>query len=112
MKLSDCKKADLLWIIRRMCQYNLSDQVLQRALHDLEYEKEMQRLDQAKKLSDTAAAASRRYAALLEPYEGAPLRDVPIHVLEQGDAALAEARTANKRWAALIRISFKGGIGE
>lgn len=107
MNLSDCKKADLIWIIRHMCQYNLSDRALQHALHDLEYEKEIQRFDQAKQFADAAAEASRRYVALLKPYEGAPLSDVPMHVLEQADAVLAEARAANKRWAALMRIKTK-----
>ena len=32
MKLSDCTKADLLWIIKTMCKYDLSDLSLQRGL--------------------------------------------------------------------------------
>ena len=40
MKLTDCTKADLIWVIKRMCQLNLSDRELRTALRDLEYYKE------------------------------------------------------------------------
>lgn len=107
MKLSDCTKADLLWIIKTMCKYDLSDRNLRLALNDLEYEKEQERLDRADQALQTASAAFRRYIELLKPYEGMPLIEVPMDVLQQADAALAESRAANKQWAKLMGVKIK-----
>lgn len=35
MNLSDCTKADLLWIVKTMCKYDLSERSLRLALRDL-----------------------------------------------------------------------------
>lgn len=83
MNLSDCTKADLLWIIKTMCKYDLSGCNLRLALNDLEYEKEQERLDRADQLAKTAFAASQRYIELIKPYEGMPLTDVPMDVLNR-----------------------------
>ena len=107
MKLSDCTKADLLWIIKTMCKYDLSDRNLRLALNDLEYEKERKRFDRADQLAKTAHDASQRYIDLMKPYEGLPLTDVPMDVLQQADAALAESRAANKQWAKLMGVKMK-----
>ena len=107
MKLSDCTKADLLWIIKTMCKYDLSDPSLQRALNDLEWEKERDRLARADQLVKTARDASQRYIELMKPYEGMPLIEVPMNVLKQADAALAESHAANKQWAKLMRVKMK-----
>lgn len=47
MKLTDCTKADLIWVIKRMCQLNLSDRGLHTALRDLEYYKEREQTGKA-----------------------------------------------------------------
>lgn len=107
MKLSDCTKADLLWIIKTMCKYDLSDRNLRLALNDLEYEKEQERFDRADQALQTASAASQRYIELLKPYEGMPLIEVPMDVLKQADAALAESRAANAQWAKLMGVKMK-----
>ena len=107
MKLSDCTKADLLWIIKQMCKDELSDHRLQWALNDLEYEKERERLDRADQARQAASAASQRYVELLKPYEGMPLIEVPMDVLKQADAALAESHAANKQWAKLMGVKVK-----
>lgn len=107
MNLSDCTKADLLWIIKQICKDELSDHRLQWALNDLEYEKERERLDCAKQLLQVSSAASQRYIELLKPYEGMPLFKVPMDVLQQADAALAESTAANKQWAKLMGVKVK-----
>lgn len=107
MNLSDCTKADLLWIIKQICKDELSDHRLQWALNDLEYEKERERLVRADQALQTASAASQRYIELLKPYEGMPLLEVPMDVLQQADAALAESHTANKQWAKLMGVKVK-----
>lgn len=107
MNLSDCTKADLLWIIKQICKDELSDHRLQWALNDLEYEKERGRLDRADQARQAASAASQRYVELMKPYEGMPLFKVPMDVLQQADAALAESRAANKQWAKLMGVKVK-----
>ncbi len=107
MNLSDCTKADLLWIIKTMCRYDLSDLSLQWALNDLEYEKERDRLARADQARQAASAASQRYIELMKPYEGMPLFEVPMDVLQQADAALAESRAANKQWAKLMGVKMQ-----
>ena len=107
MNLSDCTKADLLWIIKQICKDELSDHRLQWALNDLEWEKERERLDRADQLAKTARDASKRYIELIKPYEGMPLTDVPMDVLKQADAALAESRAANAKWAKLMGVKVK-----
>lgn len=107
MKLSDCTKADLLWIIKQICKDELSDHRLQWALNDLEYEKERERLDRADQARQAASAASQRYIELMAPYDGASLTDVPKDVLQKADAAMAESRAANKQWAKLMGVKIK-----
>lgn len=107
MKLSDCTKADLIWIIKTICKEELSDFRLQCALNDLEQEKERKRLDRADQALQASSAASQRYIELLKPYEGMPLLDVPMDVLKQADAAMAEYRAANRQWAKLMGVKMK-----
>lgn len=107
MNLSDCTKADLLWIIKTMCKYDLFDLSLQRALNDLEWEKERDRLARADQALQASSAAYQRYIELMAPYDGASLMDVPMDVLQQADAALAESRAANKQWAKLMGVKMK-----
>lgn len=107
MKLSDCTKADLLWIIKTMCKYDLSALSLQRALNDLEWEKERDRLARADQALQASSAAYQRYIELMAPYDGASLMDVPMDVLKQAEAALAESRAANKQWAKLRGVKMK-----
>ena len=107
MNLSDCTKADLLWIIKTMCKYDLSDLSLQRALNDLEWEKERDRLARADQALQASSAAYPGYMELMAPYDGASLTDVPMDVLQQADAALAESHAANKQWAKLMGVKMK-----
>lgn len=107
MNLSDCTKADLLWIIKTMCKYDLSDLSLQWALNDLEWEKERDRLARADQALQASSAAYQRYMELMAPYDGASLTDVPKDVLQKADAAMAESRAANKQWAKLMGVKTK-----
>ncbi len=104
MKLTDCTKADLLWLIKRMRQLNLSDRELHTALRDLEYHKEQERSEKAHQLLKKQQDATQRYVEIIRPYEGKPLSAVPMAVLEEADAALAEARAADRKWRKLMGI--------
>lgn len=107
MKLADCTKADLLWVIRRMCQLNLSDRELRIALCDLEDRKETERIAKAQRLLDIQRDATQQYAEIIRLYEGKPISAVPMAVLEEADAALAEARAADRKWRKLMGVKVK-----
>ena len=107
MQLKNCTKKELLWIIQAMCRYDLTDRHLRLALDDLQYERERDRLDRAHQLLQVSSAASQRYAELVRPYEGIPLADVPMEVLQEADAALDEFNTANKEWRKLMGVKAK-----
>lgn len=104
MKLTDCTKADLLWVIRRMCQLNLSDRELRIALCDLEDRKETERIEKARRLLDIQRDATQQYAEIIRLYEGKPISTVPMAALKKADAALAEARKADKQWRKLMGV--------
>ena len=107
MKLNDCTKADLLWLIKRMCQLNLSDRALHTALRDLEYHKEREQTGKAQQQLEIQRAATNRYIEILRAYEGKPISAVPMAVLEEADAALAEARAADRKWRKLMGVKVK-----
>ena len=104
MKLTDCTKADLLWLIKRMCQLNLSERELRIALRDLEFYKEQQRNEKAHQMLKKQQDATTRHVATLQGYGGKPIKDVPMAVLKEADAALAEAKAADKQWRKLMGI--------
>ena len=107
MKLTDCTKADLIWVIKRMCQLNLSDRELHTALRDLEYYKEREQTGKAQQQLEIQRAATNRYIVILRAYEGKPISAVPMAVLEEVDAALAEARAADRKWRKLMGVKVK-----
>lgn len=59
-------------------------------------------MDRADALAKRADEARRRYIALLAPYEGKRLMDIPSAVLERCQRLLDEARKADKEWTRLM----------
>lgn len=108
MKLKDCTKAELLWVIDHMKRnsFGAIDRSIRNALADLEYKREMDRIDRAKQLADTARKARVEYAELLKPYEGKKLTEIPLDVLEKADEAMSRARDADKKWYRLMGIKM------
>ncbi len=75
---------------------------LDRALDDLKYKREMERIDKAKKLCEIANKAAQEYVELLKPYEGKKITDIPLDILKKADSALKRSRKANEMWAKLM----------
>lgn len=96
MKLSDCTKADLLWVVKHLCSHYLSDgeYFLERTLNDLSLQKEQERLDAARKYAAITDSARKRWVSLMAPYDGRRLLDIPIDVIQEADAAMQEAVAA------------------
>lgn len=110
MRLSECTKAELLWVIKRLSSHYLDqgNYFLERTLIDLEYEREKKRIDDANKYAETAANATERYVQLMRQYEGRHLADIPLAVLEEAEAILKEMNAADKSFMKLLGIE-KGG---
>lgn len=106
MTLEQCSKADLLWIINRMCMYSLGKRELNRALDDLEYEKEKARIDEADKYARLADEKRKAYIDLLNPYVGMKWCDIPLSVLEKAAELQKQAEAADQKWAKLMRVDL------
>lgn len=106
--LSRCSKEDLLWIIKHMCMRDRSRYELDRALSELAYEKEKQRIKEAEHYAKLAEEKRREYIEILRPYEGKPLLSIPLSVLNQADAAAKAADKADQQWARLLGIDLSG----
>lgn len=96
MKLSDCTKADLLWVVKHLCSHYLSDgeYFLERTLNDLSLQKEQERLDATRKYAAIADSTRKRWVSLMAPYDGCRLLDIPRDVIQEADAAMQEAVAA------------------
>lgn len=108
MTLKDCTKSELLWVIDHAKRHSLGmvGSYIDNALADLEYKRKMDRLDQAKKLADTASKARVEYVELLKPYDGKKLTEVPLDVLKKADDAMKRSREADKKWYRLMGIKM------
>lgn len=105
MKLRDCTKEELIFVIKRLQFYSLSgDYYVQRALGDVEEEREARKLREARRLLALQNQKMQEYISLMRPYEGRSLMDVPEDVLDQADAAIKEAHSADMRWRKLMGI--------
>lgn len=106
MTLSECTKADLLWIIKRIEYRYLSEgeYAVKRALGELALEKQQQIYDEAEKLAEAANQRRQQYIELIEPYVGMRLSEIPLHVLEKGAALIQEAEAFDEKWNKLMGI--------
>lgn len=100
-RLADCTKAELIQIIKHLTNGTGQSPQLDRALDYIWYQRTDQRMDRADALAKRADEARRRCIALLAPYEGKRLMDIPTSVLDRAQRLLDEARKADKEWARL-----------
>lgn len=99
MTLAQCTKAELIWIINRICMDTLPGHYLDRALNELAREK----ADEYRKL---ALAKKHAFADLLAPYDGMQWGDIPLEVLEKAAKLEREAEMADKKWAKLMNFKW------
>lgn len=103
MKLSDCTKAELLFVIERLQLYNLSDDYyIQRVLCDVKERREKRKLEEARRMEAVFSQKWQEYIDILSPYDGKRLKDIPPEVLDRADTAMKEAQAADMKWRKLI----------
>lgn len=111
--LKDCTKEELIFVIKRLQLYNQSQShFVQRALNDVEEERERKKMDEAGKAADYAFQKRQEYIDLLTPYEGKRLVDIPDSVLKKADAAMREAKKADRRWNKIMGIGDAKSAGK
>lgn len=101
-RLADCTKAELIQIVKYLTNGDGQSPQLTRALDYIWYQRTDQRMDRADALAERADNARRHYIALLAPYEGKRLMDIPASVLDRAQRLLDEARKTDKEWARLM----------
>lgn len=109
MKLKDCTKSELIWVIEQAERHSFSDisHYIEMALNDLKYKRDMERIEKAKEQAEISSKAAMEYVEILKPYEGQKIIDIPIEVLEKADSALKRSSKANQKWAKLMGINME-----
>lgn len=109
IKLNNCTKAELLWVVEQAERLSLGStcHYIDQALDALEYKREIDRIKKAKELAEISHKAAVEYAMILEPYEGKPIRDIPMEVLKKADLALKRSKNADEKYFKLMGIKPK-----
>lgn len=105
MKLEECTKQELLWVIRRARENSLGsiNGYLDHALSDLHWKKAQDRLKRAEELSKEADQARGRFVELLRPYDGKKYMDIPRNVLEAANSAIQRADRLDREYLKIMR---------
>jgi len=109
-RLKKCTKAELLHIIDRFRRHSLgsANWIFGMAFSDLEFEKEQRRFDEADRINEAIKEADDEYRALLAPYEGKPLGEIPLPIVQRASALAKKSRELNERWFRLMDIDASG----
>lgn len=110
LRLKDCNKDDLIWVINRILQRTCLDNrdiELERALNDLWYEKEKERINKSEKLAEVAKQKWDEYIDILKPYDGCKLIDIPVNIVEKATKAYNDALSADKKWMKIMGLEDK-----
>lgn len=107
MTLRECTKEELIKLIETVSRDKSVKWKIERALSEIEYHKEMEALDAADLANKEATEKRREYNAILAPYAGKSLRDIPPDVVQRAAAAGRAADAAEARWYKLMGIKRK-----
>ena len=101
--LQKYSKEDLIWIINRMSAFG-DDWSLKEALRSLEYNKDMERIREAERIAEQSHKLRQEYIDLLMPYDGKPINEIPLDILEKASAAMKKAQSLDKKWNKLMGL--------
>ena len=105
MKLRDCTKAELLWVIQRAREHSLGsiNGYIDHALSDLRFQRAEDRLKRAEELSKEADQARGKFVELMRPYDGKRYMDIPRNILEAAKAAIQRADKLDREYLKIMR---------
>lgn len=105
MKLSDCTKAELLWVIQRAKEHSLGsiNGYLDHALSDLYWKRAQDRLKREEAISQEADQVRGRFVELMRPYDGKRYMDIPRDVLEAAKTAIQRADKMDREYLKIMR---------
>lgn len=96
MRLEDCTKEELIWLIQRRCPHIAKDFEFDILTHrDEENQKA------ASEAFERASNALGEYCDIIRPYEGKPLSSMPESVINKATAKIKIRETALKEYAKL-----------
>lgn len=106
MKLKDCTKDELLFIIGYLeqCGPGHYSHYINRALIEVTASRERKKLDRADELNEVIMQKLEEYSALVAPYDGKPLRDMPDEVVRKAARLLGEMKKAEAEWRRFMEI--------
>jgi len=93
MKLEDCTKEELIWLIQKRC-YHTSN--------DFEFDILMRRSEENRKSGsaafERASNALGEYCSLMRPYDGKPLNSIPDSVIHKAASKMKLRESAMKEY--------------
>lgn len=111
LKPSDLTKAELLQVVEMLAEV-ASGYYLDRALGRIEMQRNDAYYTRCRKLIDEENKHYVAYLDLLKPYDGHPLKAVPLDIVKKAQAELEKAQAAGEEWNKLNRIRLKNKVEE
>lgn len=105
-KLQKLTKAELIWVIQELERRSLVMSDLPFILRDLERKRLKKQEQEADRLFYIASEKRMAYFALMKPYEGKRLVDIPRETIEKASRLLEEAEEASRKWNRMIGIGI------
>ena len=106
LKPSDLTKAELLQVVEMLAE-SVGEYYLDPVLGRIEMQRNDVYYEKVRKLIDEERQHYNAYFELLSPYEGRPLANVPLEVVEKAQVELDKARAAGREWDRLSGIQRK-----
>ena len=101
MKLKECTKDELIFIIQRLTI--LDKRNLESALIDVEYQRVRDKLAEAERWAEISKQNRDRYCELLKEYGKTKVLDIPIQAFTEMEECLKNANKADKKYDKLMR---------
>ena len=101
LKPNDLTKAELLQVVEMLA---VNGYYLDRALGRIEMQRNDAHYERCRKLIDEERQHFNNYFEILRPYDGKPLKDIPLDVAKRAQKEFDKARAAGKEWDRLNKI--------
>lgn len=107
MKLAECTKAELLFILGQLSRDFGTSFEIDRLLFRVESARNDRKYSKADEVLKRSRETLEAYNKLVEPYEGVPLKDIPDDVIHQANELLKAHVEADREWCRLMGIGVK-----